>query len=74
MIQSNSFVIKLPPNFDINYTFNIKNLITYKIQQHILDDLFKTSVLLSLLGVLKKTDQPIKPKNLRKNEPKKQNR
>ena len=67
MIQSNSFVIKLPPNFDINYTFNIKNLITYKIQQHILGDLFKTSVLLSLLGVLKKTDQPIKPKNLRKN-------
>jgi len=32
MIESNNYVIKLPLNFDISSTFNMKDLIIYKIQ------------------------------------------
>ena len=32
MIKSNNYVIKLPLNFDINSTFNMKDLSIYKIQ------------------------------------------
>jgi len=32
MIKSNNYVIKLPLNFDISSTFNMKNLSIYKIQ------------------------------------------
>jgi hypothetical protein len=35
MIESNSYVIKLPLNFDINLTFDMKDLVIYKIQQSI---------------------------------------
>ena len=32
MIESNNYVIKLPLNFDISSTFNMKDLSIYKIQ------------------------------------------
>ena len=40
MIESNSSVIKLPLNFDINLTFDIKDLVIYKTQQPIFDTPF----------------------------------
>jgi len=47
MIKSNSYVIKLPLNFDISSTFNMKDLIIYKIQP-ILDAPFNTPTSLSI--------------------------
>ena len=29
-INSNAYVVDLPPDFDISYTFNVENLIPYK--------------------------------------------
>ena len=41
-IESNNYVIKLLLNFDINSTFDIKDLFIYKTQQFILDTHFET--------------------------------
>ena len=38
MIESNSYVIKFPSNFDISSTFNMKDMLIYKIQKHIFND------------------------------------
>jgi hypothetical protein len=46
IIKSNNYVIKLPLNFDINSTFNMKDLSIYKIQ-HIPDASFDTPISLS---------------------------
>jgi len=51
---STIYVIKLPQNFDNNFTFDIKDLVIYKIQQSITDDLFETSPPLSLSLTQKK--------------------
>ena len=48
MIVSNSYVIKLPLNFDINYTFDMKDLVIYKTQQSIPDAPFDIPTILSL--------------------------
>jgi hypothetical protein len=47
MIKSNNYVIKLPLNFDISSTFNMKDLSIYKIQ-HIPDASFDTTTSLSI--------------------------
>ena len=47
MIKSNSYVIKLPSNFDINSIFNMKDFVLYKIQ-HIYNALFENPALLFL--------------------------
>jgi len=47
MIKSNNYVIKLPLNFDISSTFNMKDLSIYKIQ-HIPDAPFDTPTSLSI--------------------------
>jgi len=47
MIKSNNYVIKLPLNFDISSTFNMKDLSIYKIQ-HISDASFDTTTSLSI--------------------------
>jgi hypothetical protein len=47
MIKSNNYVIKIPLNFDINSTFNMKDLGIYKIQP-IPDASFDTTTLLSI--------------------------
>jgi hypothetical protein len=46
MIESNSYVIKLPLNFDINLTFDMKDLVVYKIQQAISDAPFDIPITL----------------------------
>jgi len=43
MIKSNNYVIKLPLNFDISSTFNMKDLSIYKIQ-HIPNASFDTPI------------------------------
>jgi hypothetical protein len=48
MIESNCYIIKLPLNFNILSTFDMKDIIIYKTQQLISDDPFETLVLLSL--------------------------
>jgi hypothetical protein len=53
MIESNNYVIKLPLNFDISSTFNMKDLIIYKIQP-ILDAPFDTPTSLSISLAQKK--------------------
>jgi hypothetical protein len=53
MIESNNYVIKLSLNFDINSTFNMKDLIIYKIQP-IYDALFYTPTSLSISLAQKK--------------------
>jgi len=47
MIESNIYIMKLPPNFDISFTFNIKDLIIYKTQP-IPDASFDTPTSLSI--------------------------
>ena len=47
MIKSNNYVIKLPLNFDISFTFNMKDLSIYKIQ-HIPNASFDTPISLSI--------------------------
>jgi len=42
MIESNNYVIKLPLNFDISSTFDMKDLVIYKTQQPIPNTLFDT--------------------------------
>jgi len=54
MIESNSYVIKLPLNFDINSTFDMNDLVIYKTQQSIPDAPFDISTILSLLLAQKK--------------------
>ena len=54
IVVSTIYVIKLPQNFDINSTFNMKYLVIYKIQQSITYDPFETSPLLSLSLTQKK--------------------
>jgi hypothetical protein len=46
MIESNSYIIKLPLNFDINLTFDMKDLVVYKIQQAISDAPFDIPITL----------------------------
>jgi hypothetical protein len=48
MIESNNYIFKLPLNFDINFTFDMKTLIIYKTQQTISYVSFETLTLLSL--------------------------
>jgi len=48
MIESNNYIIKLPLNFDISYTFDMKDLVIYKTQQSIPNVYFETLALLSL--------------------------
>jgi hypothetical protein len=48
MIESNNYIIKLPLNFDISYTFDMKDLVIYKTQQYIPNIYFETLALLSL--------------------------
>ena len=48
IIESNSYVIKLPLNFDISSTFYMKDVIIYKIRQSISDDHIETIATLSL--------------------------
>jgi len=48
MIKSNNNVIKLSLNFDINSTFDMKDLVIYKTQHPILDARFETLASLSL--------------------------
>jgi len=48
MIESNNYIIKLPLNFDISYTFDMKDLVIYKTQQSIPNVSFETLTLLSL--------------------------
>jgi hypothetical protein len=48
IIESNNYVFKLPLNFDINSTFDMKAFIIYKTQQPISDVPFETLTLLSL--------------------------
>ena len=47
MIESNNYVIKLPLKFDINSTFNMKDLSIYKIQP-IPDAFFDTPTSVSI--------------------------
>lgn len=48
MVDSDIYVINLPPNFSIGFTFNIKDLIIYKLQHFILDDPFESLTPLTL--------------------------
>lgn len=48
MVDSDIYVINLPPNFDIGFNFNIKDLIMYKLQHLILDDPFESLTPLTL--------------------------
>jgi len=48
MIESNNYVIKLSLNFDISSTFDMKDLVIYKMQQFILDTPFDILTVLSL--------------------------
>jgi hypothetical protein len=48
MIESNNYIIKLPLNFDISSTFDMKDLVIYKTQQPIPDAPFETLVSLSI--------------------------
>jgi hypothetical protein len=49
MIESNTYIINLLPNF----TFNIKDLVIYKRQQQIPNDLLKTFIILPLSSTQK---------------------
>jgi hypothetical protein len=42
MIESNNYIIKLPLNFDISSTFDMKDIVIYKTQQPIPNALFDT--------------------------------
>lgn len=53
MIESNTYIINLLSNFGICSTFNIKDLIIYKRQQHIYDDPLKTFTILPLSSTQK---------------------
>jgi hypothetical protein len=48
MIGSNNYIIKLPLNFDISSTCDMKNLVIYKTQEPISDAPFETLASLSL--------------------------
>jgi hypothetical protein len=48
MIKSNNYIIKLQLNFDISYTFDMKDLVIYKTQQSIPNAFFETLASLSL--------------------------
>ena len=37
--ETNIYVVNRPPNFDINYTFNMKDLVIHKLQ-HLINDYF----------------------------------
>ena len=54
MIESNNYVIKLPLNFDINSTFDMKDLVINKTQHLIPDAPFETLASLSLSLTQKK--------------------
>jgi hypothetical protein len=51
MIESNNYIIKLPLNFDISSTFDMKDLVIYKTQQPILDAPFKPLSHIHIFGI-----------------------